>query len=346
MTDVIAVDLGGTNIRAARVDAGGKILARDKIATLADEGLKAVVGRIAVLVNKLKKASTVAVGVGTPGVPDPETGIMRLPAVNIAASEEYPLTGEISRLTSLPVFADNDGNLAALGEAWLGAGVGEHVVLIFTLGTGIGGGVVIDGKVYHGHHNMVAEFGHVSICYSGRPCPCGGTGCVEAYASAAALGRDARDTVRKLPAGHTTALLKLCGGPAGVDKVDAKMVCDAARDGDELACKLLDQCCDWLACGIGSLINAFNPSCVIIGGGMALAGELITSRVTRILDKGRVFGPIWKDCTLRLARLGDDAGLLGAARMAHQALEGTQEHAAAPRSARKSRAGRRKRGKR
>lgn len=321
MTDVIAVDLGGTNIRAARVDAKGKILARDKVATLADTGMKAVVGRIGGLVNKLKRPTTAAVGVGTPGVPDPETGIMRLPAVNIAASEEFPLTGKLSRLTGLPVVADNDGNLAALGEAWLGAGVGEHLVLIFTLGTGIGGGVVINGKVYHGHHNLVAEFGHVCIAYDGRACPCGGTGCVEQYASAAALGRDARDTVRKLPADHPTALLKLCGGPAGIDKLDAKMVCDAVRQGDELATRLLDQCCDWFACGMGSLINAFNPSCIIIGGGMALAGELITSRVKKVLDKGRVFAPIWKDCTLRLAKLGDDAGLLGAARMAHQLLE-------------------------
>ena len=324
MTDVIAVDLGGTNIRAARVDANGKVLARAKVPTKAEEGMKAAVERIAFLVNKLKGPATKAVGVGTPGVPDPETGIMRLPAVNIPASEEFPLTGEISRQTGLPVFADNDGNLAALGETWLGAGVGEPLVLIFTLGTGIGGGVVVNGKIYHGHHNLVAEFGHVSICYDGRSCPCGGTGCVEAYASAAALGRDARDAVRKLPADHPTALLRLCGGPAGIDKVDAKMVCDAVRQGDELATKLLDQCCDWLACGIGSLVNAFNPSCVIVGGGMALAGELITSRVTRILDKGRVFGPIWKDCKLRLAKLGDDAGLLGAARMAHQALENGQ----------------------
>ena len=321
MADVIAVDLGGTNIRAARVDAKGKILARDKVPTLANEGMKAVVERIAELVNRLKGPGTAAVGVGTPGVPDPETGIMRLPAVNIAASEEFPLTGRISRPTGLPVFADNDGNLAALGETWLGAGTGEPLVLIFTLGTGIGGGVVINGRVYHGHHNMVAEFGHVSICYNGRSCPCGGTGCVEAYASAAALGRDAREAVRNLPAGHDTALLKLCGGPHGIEKLDAKMVCDAARAGDPLACKLLDQCCDWLACGMGSLINAFNPSCIIIGGGMALAGELVTSRVKKVLDKGRVFGPIWKDCKLRLAKLGDDAGLLGAARMAHLALE-------------------------
>ena len=343
MSDVIAVDLGGTNIRAARVDAKGRIVARAKVPTKADEGMQAVVGRIAGLVNRLKGPDTAAVGVGTPGVPDPVTGIMRLPAVNIAASAEYPLTGEISRLTGLPVVADNDGNLAALAEAWLGAGVGEDVVLIFTLGTGIGGGAVINGKVYHGHHNLVAEFGHVSICCNGRSCPCGGTGCVEAYASAAALGRDAREAVRKLPADHPTALLKLCGGVSGIDTLDAKMVCDAVRAGDALACALLDQCCDWLACGMGSLINAFNPSCVIIGGGMALAGELITSRVQKVLDKGRVFAPIWKDCKLRLAKLGDDAGILGAARMAQQALENKQGRAAPrataplPRSAHASR---------
>jgi glucokinase len=318
MADVIAVDLGGTNIRAARVDATGKILARDKIPTGADDGMAAVVGRIGALVNKLKLPSTIAVGVGTPGVPDPVTGVMRLPAVNIARSEQFPLTGEVAKLTGLPVAADNDANLAALGEAWLGAGVGEKLVLVFTLGTGIGGGCVIDGAVYHGNHNLGTEFGHVSICWNGRPCPCGNTGCVEQYASASALGRDARAAMKKNAAKAKKSLLwKMCGGAKGIEKVDARMVWDAVKENDKFACALADQCCEWMATGMGSLVNAFNPSCFILGGGMALAGELLTSRIQKILDERRCFLPIWKDCKLKLAVLGDDAGLLGTAKMAH-----------------------------
>jgi glucokinase len=316
MPDVIAVDLGGTNIRAARVDVDGNILARDKVSTNAKDGMASVVQRISELVLKLKTPQTTSVGVGTPGVPDPQTGIIRLPAVNIPGSMDFPLSTEIQRLTGLKVIADNDGNLAALGEAWKGAGVGEPVVAIFTLGTGVGGGLVIDGKVYHGHHNLVAEFGHVSIDCDGRPCGCGNKGCVERYASASALGRDAREALKTHPDAKNSLLMKLCGGDP--EKAEARLVCDAAREGDPLATQLLDQCCLWLSSGMGSVINTLNPSCVVVGGGMALAGELVLSRLRRHLDDGRAFGPIWKDCVLKQAILGDDAGLLGAARMAFQ----------------------------
>ena len=320
MSDVVAVDLGGTNIRAARVDEAGKVLKRDKVPTRAKEGgMAAVADRIAELIEKVRGPETTAVGIGTPGVPDFKTGVMTLPAVNIPGSSGFPLTRTISNKVNLPVFADNDGNLAALGESWLGAGMGEPVVIIFTLGTGIGGGLVVDGKVYHGAQNLVTEFGHVTIDCNGRKCGCGGTGCVELYASASAVGRDAREALRH-PPGHfpESSILKACGGIEHVDKVDARMVWDAAQAGDPLAVFLADRACLWLGSAMGSLINAFNPSCVIIGGGMALAGETLRARVEKVIGEGRAFGPIWKCAKLRLAVLGDDAGLMGAARMALQ----------------------------
>lgn len=316
MPEVIAVDLGGTNIRAARVDGRGQILSRDKIPTRASEGMDVVAGRIARLVQKLKTPATAAVGVGTPGVPDHETGDIRLPAVNIPGSQGYPLTRALARALRLPVVADNDGNLAAVGETWKGAGVGEPVVLIFTLGTGIGGGCVVNGKAWHGYHNLGTEFGHVSIDFKGRACPCGGHGCLEMYASAAALGRDARDALRDSFSARGSLLMRLCGGPLGIDNVDARMVCEAARNGDAMAVYLLDQCCFYLGCGIGALINAFNPSCVILGGGLALAGDILLARVQLALKNGRAFAPILRDSKLRMAELGDDAGLLGAAKIA------------------------------
>ena len=320
MSDVVAVDLGGTNIRAARVDSDGKIQARDKIPTHAKEGgMLAVAERIAGLVKKVRGPKTKGVGIGTPGVPDPKTGVMTLPAVNIPGSAGFPLTRTISSEVGLPVHADNDGNLAALGESWLGAGMGEPVVIIFTLGTGIGGGLVVDGKVYHGYHNLVTEFGHVSIDYNGRKCGCGGTGCVELYASASALGRDAREALRYPPGQFpSSSILKECGGADHIDKVDARMVWEAAKAGDPLAVFLADRCCLWMGTAMGAMINAFNPSCVIIGGGMSLSGEVLRSRVEKVLNEGRAFAPIWKCAKLRLAVLGDDAGLLGAARMALQ----------------------------
>ena len=319
--EVIAVDLGGTNIRAARVDAEGKILTHDKVPTRASDGMAAVVGRIAELVNKNKTPAVKAVGVGTPGVPDPHTGRMRLPAVNIPGSADYPLAGELADKTGLLTACDNDGNLAALGESWLGAGRGEPVVLIFTLGTGIGGGLVSAGNVYHGHHNLGTEFGHVSIDCDGRQCGCGGRGCVERYASASALGRDAREFLASAaPAAQGSAIWKKCGGRAGLESVDARMVCDAAREGDDVGLFLVDRLCRWLACGVGALINALNPSCVIIGGGLSASSDLILPRVERELKMGRAFGPIGMDTKLRAGVLGDDAGLLGAAKLAFQKL--------------------------
>jgi glucokinase len=318
MADVIAVDLGGTNIRAARVDKHGAILAREKIPTLAKEGMAAVVGRISGMVNKLRDSETVGVGVGTPGAPDHRTGNMRLPAVNIPGSADFPLTSEISKAVGLPVSGDNDGNLAALGESWLGAGKDEEVVIIFTLGTGIGGGLVVDGQVYHGYENVCTEFGHVSIDWQGRKCGCGGTGCVERYASASAVGRDAREALQSHPDAKDSLLMKMAGGPAGIEKIDARAVWEAAGKNDKLACFLVDRACDCLATGMGAMINALNPSCVIIGGGMSMAGEPLIKRVKERLDSGRAFGPIWKDAKLRLAILGDDAGILGAAKMAWQ----------------------------
>lgn len=317
MADVIAVDLGGTNIRAARVNADGKILAREKVPTLAKEGgMSAVVQRISELVAKLRSPDTKGIGVGTPGIPDPVTGVMRIPAVNIPGSDNYPLGGEISKLSGLPVWADNDASLALLGEVWLGAGQGEEVAVIFTLGTGIGGGLVVDGDVYHGHHNLGTEFGHMTIDFKGRKCKCGGIGCVEQYASATALIRDAREALQTSPLAASSSMMKTIGGVAHLEKVDARLVCDAAKNGDALALQLVDQYCDWLACGIGGVVNALNPSCIIIGGGVSLAGELLTSRIEKALDNGRSFKQIWRDAKLKIATLGDDAGLLGAARMA------------------------------
>jgi len=312
MADVIAVDLGGTNIRAARMDQAGKILARDRIETKAEAGMGQAVARLAEMIQRLRSKETVGIGVGTPGTPDPGTGCMKSRAVNIPDSQGYPLCPELTRLTGLPAAADNDGNLAALGEYWMGAGKGEHVLIILTLGTGIGGGMVIDGHVYHGHSNLGTEFGHITIDMHGRPCPCGTIGCFEQYASAIAVGRDTREALAKgTPEAKASRLWTLCGGDP--QKADAKMLCDAARNGDAFANRLLDQSADYLAAGLGALLNALNPSCAILAGGMALAGDVLFTRVRAALTKNRAYAPIWKDCKLVPAALGDDAGLIGAA---------------------------------
>jgi glucokinase len=177
--------------------------------------------------------------------------------------------------------------------------------------------LILDGEVYHGHHNLGTEFGHVSIDCDGRQCGCGGRGCLERYASASALGRDAREYLASAaPAARESLIWKNCGGGDGLERVDARAVCDAAREHDPVAIFLFERCCRWLACGVGSVVNTLNPSCVIIGGGMSASSDLIVPRVQRELELGRAFGPILEDCSIKAGTLGDDAGLLGAARLA------------------------------
>ncbi|MCZ7643931.1 MAG: ROK family protein [Planctomycetota bacterium] len=314
MTEVVAVDLGGTNIRAARVDARGTILAREKIPTRAEEGFGRIVPRIAEMISQVRGPNVAGIGFATPGTPDPETGAMNSRAVNIADSAGYPLCPRLTELTGLPAAADNDGNLAAYAEWWRGAARGQRVVLMFTLGTGIGGGLVVDGRIYHGAAN-ICEFGHISIDLEGRDCVSGVQGAWEAYASAAAAGKDAAAALKEGgEAARASRLWALCGG--NPDAVEARHLCDAAREGDAFAGKVLDRFAEYFAAGLGTFMTALNPSCVVLGGGMALAGEVLFSRVRAALLRNRAYRPCVDGCKLVAAELGDDAGLIGAARLA------------------------------
>jgi len=259
---------------------------------------------------------TLAVGVCSPGIIDYERGVSVSEAVNIPDWDGMEIGGRMEDALGLPCFVDNDANVAALGEAWVGAGAGEKVVLMLTLGTGIGGGCVVDGRVYRGKSNRVSEFGHITVDAHGKKCGCGNRGCIEAYASANAVAARAREYLRS---GEKSSMLDAAGGD--VEKVDAEVVCDQAREGDALASRVLDECCLYLAAGIGNLINAYNPSVVILAGGMSLAGEVLTGRIEKELALGRAYPPILADCRLAVSKLGDDAGVVGAAKLAWNGLE-------------------------
>lgn len=314
MADVMAVDLGGTNIRVARVSSAGAVLAREKIPTHANEGMGRVVERMAELAQRVRGPASVAIGIATPGTPDPDSGVMRSRAVNIADSDGFPLGPRLTELTGLPGAADNDGNLAAFGESWRGAGRGRKVVLMFTLGTGIGGGLIVEGRVFHGEAN-ICEFGHISIDHDGRDYVSGVKGAWEAYASASGFGREAREALERGGVdARASRLWALCeGDPA---RAEARHLCDAARDGDAFATAILDRCVEYLATGLGTYITSLNPSCVVLGGGLAEAGEVLFNRVHAALARNRAYLPALRTCALVKAELGDDAGLLGAARLA------------------------------
>ncbi|HHN47135.1 MAG TPA: ROK family protein, partial [Planctomycetes bacterium] len=196
MASVIGIDLGGTNIRAGRVDERGNIIQRANIDTQAHAGGDVVMRNIIDAARKVASPDVAAAAVVSPGVINPFTGIAESIACNIPGWEGMPIGANLEKSLGIPGFAENDGNAACLAEAWLGAGRGKSPVLIFTLGTGIGGGAVIDGKVYHGRSNKVAEFGHVSVEYSGPRCGCGNFGCLEYYASAGAVRREARAALK------------------------------------------------------------------------------------------------------------------------------------------------------
>lgn len=320
MSNVIGVDLGGTNIFAGRVDEDGRILERRSRPTPVAEGAGAVIGAMAELAAALRDNQTRAVGAVSPGLIDAERGVCIGAACNIPGWEGMPLAGRLAEALGIPAFAENDGNAAALAENWIGAGKGAKVCLMLTLGTGIGGGAVIDGEVFHGAGGIAAEFGHISIDFWGEKCPCGGVGCSELYASASGLARLAVEAVAEAGRQQALVLLHLAGGDA--KRISAKMACEAARSGDALAGRILDEYAVALAATVASLVNAWNPDCVVIGGGLSLSWDLLEPRVMKELQAGRALPVALKMCRIVPARLRDEAGIVGAARVAWNQVKG------------------------
>ncbi len=316
MKSVIGIDLGGTNIVGARVSETGEFLGEKDIPADVEHGGDSTMEKIVEVTKALMTDGVEAAGVCSPGIIDPVAGVSMSEAVNIPGWDGMPIKARLEEPTGLQVFVENDANAAAAAEAWIGAGKGEAVVLMLTLGTGIGGGAVVDGEIYHGKSNRVTEFGHISISHDGRKCGCGNTGCLEAYASANALAARAREILHEDP---SSLILDLAGGD--IENVECKTVCDAAREGDELAVQVLDEVCIYLACGVGSLINAWNPSVVVMTGGMSLAGNILFDRVRAELEAGRAYPPILADCRVVPGVLGNRAGVIGAAKAAWNGLE-------------------------
>lgn len=304
------VDIGGTKIAAGVVDENGQVLARDRVPTPPGDG-DALVTAVGDLVRRLAAAAPQppeSVGVGAAGFVSKDRSRV-LFAPNIAWRDE-DLGGEVARVTGLPVVVENDASAAAWGEFTWGAGRDVDDLLLVTVGTGVGGGLVLDGEPYRGGAGVAAEIGHLRVVPGGRPCGCGNAGCWEQYASGNALVRDAREA---LAAGGDRAgpLIERAGGDAGA--VSGTMVTVAARDGDPLALELLGGVARWLGEGIASLCAVLDPSAIVIGGGISEEGDLFLDPVREAVSSqltGRGHRP---DIELRAAQLGNGAGLIGAA---------------------------------
>lgn len=311
---VIGVDLGGTNMRVAVVDRKGNILFKHQEATHASNGRAKVVARLIELVREVISRHRSAglgiagVGVGVPGVISSERGmVVRSP--NFPDWNDFGFRAELETALSLPVFIDNDANAAALGEQWLGAGRGIKSMILITLGTGVGGGIVLDGKIWRGADGMAGEIGHITIIPEGRQCSCGNTGCLEMYASA-------RGIVQSYLEGLDRASIQSDDRRRAFTSEDIYL---AARGGDVLAKNVMEGMGRCLGIGIASLINIFNPEMIVIGGGVKDAWSLFIEPLTSEVMR-RAFEVPARRAAVLPAGLGGDAGIVGAAAVAMQSM--------------------------
>jgi glucokinase len=310
----IGVDIGGTKVAAGVVDEKGAILSRTRHLTPSSDP-EAVEGVIARCVDELREEHEVAgVGIGAAGFIDHRRGVVLI-APNLAWRDE-PLRDAVAERTGLPVYVDNDANTAAWAEYRFGAGQGEEHLMVVTVGTGIGGGIVLGGELYHGRWGIAAEYGHMQVSQSGRRCGCGQHGCWEQYCSGRALLHEAREIADVQP-GYGKRLLELGGGrPEGIE---APEVTAAAREGDPAALDCFEEIGTWLGQGLADLAAVLDPGMFVVGGGVADAGELLLAPARRVFAERLTGGPSRPQAEIRLAALGNDAGLVGAADLARQA---------------------------
>lgn len=310
MRKAVAIDLGGTTIKFGLVNEMGEILHRLELPTPVKEGGDAIVHAMADGVYKLlnqygaHKDEILGVGLGAPGYLDKEAGVvMRAPNLGWY---RYPVKQKMEELLGLPVLADNDANLAAVGEAWKGAGEGARNLIMVTLGTGVGGGIIINGEVISGTNGIGGEIGHMVVNPKGIQCGCGLTGCLETESSATAIKRKVATAIEQGASSSLASLWKKEG------HVSAKAVAEAAMNGDELALKVLDEVAYYMAFGLGSLINALNPEKILLGGGVSGSGDLLIQPLHTHL-KGFALPEALEVLVIDIATLGNDAGMIGAA---------------------------------
>lgn len=308
MKKVIGVDLGGTNIVTAVVDSKGKVLGRDKRPTQVSMGAKMVIARIAesaiasLNASRLTLPQIAAVGVGSPGPLNPKTGVI-LNWVN-GGWKNVALGNELKKILKKKVFIENDANVAALGEAWAGAGRGSDVVLCLTLGTGVGGGLILDGKIYAGAWDVGCEIGHIVVNPDGPLTPYGNSGILEQYCSATGIVRLAKEVGLTDPMGGT---------------LQAHQVQAMALKKNSTALRVYAEAGRYLGIGLTSAIHLYNPSTIIFSGGVSGAGKLLFAPMHQELKK-RCFPQSLKGVKFCMAKLGDNMGVVGAARLAYQQL--------------------------
>lgn len=310
---VVAVDLGGTNIRVGIVGESGSLEHLSRVKTKSKLGPKSVIERMAAEINSTVEAAGVGpdvpVGVASPGPLNPKTGTV-LYTPNLPGWRDVPFVAMLQEMIGRTVYLQNDGNCGALGEIEFGSAKGVRDLIYFALGTGVGGGVVSDGRLIDGARGLGAEVGHLGIAMDGPRCSCGSIGCLESFTSGWAIKREAEAVA-------TTADGDLIRELAGDGEIHAGIVALAADRGDPAAQLILNRAGRALGAAMGALTNIFNPSMIVIGGGVAAIGDhLVTPARETILAYS--FVDMRDDLTIAYSSLGDDTGIYGAAALALQ----------------------------
>ena len=309
----IGIDLGGTNIAVGIVDESFKIVKKGSTPTLVNRDPELIIADMGKLCLELLAETgigleeVVCAGIAAPGSVNPRTGIIEY--ANNLPFLRFPIADTLRKyLPVREVYLENDANAAALGEAVGGAAKGKRLSVMITLGTGVGGGVIIDGKIYSGFNYAGAELGHTVIEYNGRQCSCGRKGCFEAYASATAL---VSMTKEKLAACKDTLMWEMCGND--INKADARIAFAAMKEGDRAGKEVVDMYISYLACGITNMINIFQPEVLLIGGGVCNEKDYLLKPLTEIVNADQYTRNQAVKTEIKIAALGNDAGIVGAA---------------------------------
>lgn len=316
---IIGVDVGGTTIKMALLSKEGEILHKleadtpkgdeDRAIAVIDEMITTILANASAT-----KSQILGVGVGVPGPVDTEKGFVHK-VVNIGWVET-PLKEKLEKLTGLPVYVDNDANVAALGEMWKGAGQGAKDLVMITLGTGVGGGVILNGKVISGVNGVGGEIGHITMTpKSGPPCNCGKKGCLETYASATAIIREGTKLAASGRSQHLSNVLNT------EYKLKAKDVFDAAHAGDAAAIGVIDEVAGYLGLAFSHLVNILDISKIVVGGGVSAAGDILFSRIRESFKDYVCFPFLADTCQIVPATLGNDAGVIGAGWLVYEKQE-------------------------
>lgn len=306
---VIGIDLGGTKISCALADLEGQVISQNTVPTNAQEGEIPVLNRIIQCVQTVLSNGDItidkvrAIGIGSPGPLDAKTGVIittpNLPFKN------FNLVSPLKEKFGVPVYLDNDANVAAIGEFMFGAAKGTENMIYFTVSTGVGGGAVLNGKVYRGNTSNALEIGHMTVLPDGPRCNCGNIGCLEAVASGTAIGKRGKEAVES----------KVETSLRNYENVTSYEVFKEAKAGDKVAQDIVDSCLNYLGIGVANAIAIFDPEMVIIGGGVSKVGSVVFDKVQEVVNK-RCFKSMADACKILPAGLGTDAGVIGAVALA------------------------------